>query len=189
MNYTIVVPDNIVVVDGFAIFDIDMTGLDPNLRVVQFNDIAKEEEYFNGPNIPITNINKYQFIIDRYNIKKAEIDNDNFIKEMRSTTDPYFAMTPEEKQVALYNDIINFTQKRLDDFAQTRNYDGILSAASYATSTNLKFQTEGQYCVDVRDLTWAKLYEILAEIQAGTRQAPNSFSDIESELPVLSWPV
>jgi hypothetical protein len=98
-------------------------------------------------------------------------------------------MTPEEKQVALYKDVIKFTQKRLDDIAQTRNYDGILSAASYATSTNLKFKTEGQYCVDVRDLTWAKLYELLAEIQAGTRQAPNSFSDIESELPVLSWPV
>ena len=189
MNITIVVPDKTMIVDGFCIFDIDMTGLPENLKVVQFNETDKQEEFTDSPTIPLASFDKYQFMLDRFNIKKAAIDNENFIQEMRSTTDPYFAMTPEEKQVALYNDIIKFTQKRLDDFAQTRNYDGILSAASYATSTNLKFQIEGQYCVDVRDLTWAKLYEILAEIHAGTRQAPNSFSDIESELPVLSWPV
>ena len=189
MDIVIVVPDKLMIVDGFCIFDMDMNGLPNNLRAVQFNSKSKHEEYENLPNVHIVDFNKYQFMLDRFNIRKAAIDNENFIQEMRSTTDPYFAMTPEEKQVALYNDIIKFTQKRLDDFAQTRNYDGILSAASYATSTNLKFQIEGQYCVDVRDLTWAKLYEILAEIQAGTRQAPNSFSDIESELPVLSWPV
>ena len=52
-----------------------------------------------------------------------------------------------------------------------------------------KFQTEGQYAVTARDATWEKLYEILAEVEAGTRPIPTSFSDIESELPVLIWPV
>lgn len=189
MNLTIIVPDNTVYIDGVAISGIDLTGIPDGLNAVQFTNNVKQEEYVDGSVLPLTSYAKYQTIIDRFNIKKAEIDNFNFIREMRSTTDPYFSMTPEEKQVALYNDIIKYTQRRLDEFAQTRNYDGILSAASYATSLNERFQTEGQYCVDVRDLTWAKLYEILAEIQAGTRQAPNSFSDIESELPVLSWPV
>ena len=49
--------------------------------------------------------------------------------------------------------IVNKTQKRLDDFAKTRNYDGILSACTYATSEVPKFNAEGVYCVQIRDAT------------------------------------
>ena len=89
----------------------------------------------------------------------------------------------------LMQSIVDATQKRLDDFARTRNYDGILSACTYATSTVPKFVTEGQYCVEARDATWAKLYEMLTEVEAGTRPVPTGFADIEPELPVLEWPV
>ena len=92
-------------------------------------------------------------------------------------------------QQALQDGIVTATQQRLDDFARTRNYDGILSACTYATSTVPKFQAEGQYAVTARDATWAKLYEMLAEVEAGTRPMPTSFADIEPELPVLTWPV
>lgn len=84
--------------------------------------------------------------------------------------------------------IIQATQQRLDIFAKTRNYDGILSLCTYATSTNLKFKLEGQYGVEARDATWEKLYEILAEVETGTRPMPIGFKDIESELPILQWP-
>lgn len=84
--------------------------------------------------------------------------------------------------------IVEATQKRLDDFAKTRNYDGILSACTYATSAIPKFQTEGQYCVGARDATWAALYQILADVQAGTRTMPTGYADIEPDLPVLAWP-
>lgn len=93
--------------------------------------------------------------------------------------------TPEE----VTKIIVNATQLRLDDFAKTRNYDGILSLCTYATSTVPKFQTEGQYGVTARDDTWAKLYEIMAEVEAGTRPMPEGYSDIEPELPLLKWPV
>jgi hypothetical protein len=92
--------------------------------------------------------------------------------------------TPEEIQ----EEIVKSTQQRLDSFAQTRNYDGILSACTYATSTVEKFQIEGQYCVEARDLTWSKLYEILAEVESGIRSMPTSYSDIKNELPILQWP-
>lgn len=78
-------------------------------------------------------------------------------------------------------------QKRLDDFARTRNYDGILSAATYATSTVPKFATEGQYAVEARDTTWAKGYEILAAVEAGQRAAPTP-DELAAELPALAWP-
>ena len=91
---------------------------------------------------------------------------------------------PEELQA----EIVAATQARLDTFARTRSYDGILSACTYATSTVPRFQAEGQYCVEARDATWARLYEMLAEVRAGTRPVPNGFSDVEPGLPALTWP-
>lgn len=79
-------------------------------------------------------------------------------------------------------------QKRLDDFAKTRNYDGILSAATYATSTVPKFAAEGQYAVEARDATWAKGYEVLAAVEANARPLL-SLEELAAELPSLAWPV
>lgn len=85
--------------------------------------------------------------------------------------------------------IVQATQDRLDSFARTRNYDGILSACTYATSNVPKFSREGQAAVNLRDATWAALYQILEEVQAGQREAPTGFSDIEHLLPPLEWSV
>lgn len=86
------------------------------------------------------------------------------------------------------DEIISAVQGRLDAFAHTRNYDNILSAATYATSSIQKFAAEGQYAVAARDATWVKLYEILGEVDSGTRAAPSGYTDIEGELPELAWP-
>jgi hypothetical protein len=94
-----------------------------------------------------------------------------------------------QQQAELQQNIVAQTQQRLDSFANTRNYDGILSLCTYATSTVTKFQAEGQYGVEARDATWAKLYEIMAEVQVGTRPMPTGFADIEADLPTLAWPV
>lgn len=98
------------------------------------------------------------------------------------------AIPAEELLQALQQEIVQATQVRLDDFARTRSYDGILSACTYATSSVPKFQAEGQYCVVARDETWATLYTILAEVEAGVYPMPTSFADIEPELPALVWP-
>lgn len=89
---------------------------------------------------------------------------------------------------ALQAFVVTQTQARLDDFARTRNYDGILSACTYATSTVPKFAAEGQYCVTARDQTWATLYRYMAEVEAGTKPMPSGFADVEPVLPVLVWP-
>lgn len=78
-------------------------------------------------------------------------------------------------------------QKRLDDFARTRNYDDILSAATYATSAVPKFKAEGQYAVEARDATWVKCYEVLAAVEVGSRPMPTT-DELLAELPVLTWP-
>lgn len=92
------------------------------------------------------------------------------------------------KQQRLKSEITRQVQKRLDDFAKTRDYDGILSAITYTSSTNPKFAAEANYCLSARDATWTKMYELLDEVLAGTRPIPLSIEDIESELPVLVWP-
>jgi hypothetical protein len=88
----------------------------------------------------------------------------------------------------IQSEIVTATQNRLDDFARTRNYDGVLSLCTYATSTNSKFKSEGEYGVEARDATWATLYEIMTEVEAGTRPMPSGYADIEAELPALVWP-
>ena len=98
-----------------------------------------------------------------------------------------FSHPPKEPD-AIRSEILQATQQRLDDFARTRNYNGILSLCTYATSTVPKFQAEGQYGVSARDATWAKLYEMLAEVGAGTRPMPTGYADIKPELPELTWP-
>lgn len=92
------------------------------------------------------------------------------------------------KLEALQRNIVERTQARLDAFALTRNYSSILSATTYSDSSVTKFATEGAYAKQVRDTTWATLYQILSEVQAGTRPAPASYEEIEPELPVLQWP-
>lgn len=93
-----------------------------------------------------------------------------------------------EKVEQIKQAIVQATQQRLDSFAQTRGYDGILSACTYAASSVPKFAAEGVYAVGARDATWAALYGVMADVQAGNTPMPASFADIEPLLPVLSWP-
>jgi len=99
--------------------------------------------------------------------------------------DPNAPKTPDQ----IISEIVNATQRRLDEFARSRMYGGILSACTYATSKETRFQIEGQYCVEARDATWAKMYELLGEVQAGVRPMPTGFADVEAQLPALVWPV
>ena len=87
----------------------------------------------------------------------------------------------------IQNDFTEAVQAYLDGFARTRNYDGILSAASYATSKNPRFAAEGQYAVEARDAVWAKGYEIMGAVLAGERPLP-TLEEVLAELPALAWP-
>lgn len=117
----------------------------------------------------------------------ANTDYQRYLEWLAEGNTPLPVDPPTPEQIMA--ECVDRTQKRLDDFARSRGYDNILSACTYATSTVPKFQKEGQYCVEARDATWAKLYEILAEVEAGTRPMPSGFADVEPLLPPLEWPV
>jgi hypothetical protein len=122
----------------------------------------------------------------------AETDHlvDNSCEKMDVSTIPHVVMpyssakTPEQTKA----EILAATQRRLDDFAQTRGFDSVLSAATYAGSAVAQFAAEGQRAAALRDATWAALYGMLAAVLAGTRAMPSGFADIEAELPTLTWP-
>lgn len=105
--------------------------------------------------------------------------------EVRSASSQEIA----DRKQAIKARITDQVQQRLDEFAMTRGYDGIISACSYATSQHPKYGPEGRYCVSAREDTWDVLFTIESEVIAGTRPMPMSYAEIEQDLPVLAWPV
>lgn len=100
-------------------------------------------------------------------------------------------MTPEQvaiKNQELWTSYTTDTQDRLDTFAQTRGYDGILSLCTYATSPTQKYATEGQYGVSARDNTWHDFYKLMDDVNAGLAPMPTNYSEVVAVLPVLEWP-
>jgi len=93
-----------------------------------------------------------------------------------------------ERARQLQADIVEATQRRLDEFAKLRNYDGILSACTYAGSAVPRFAAEAAVAMAARDATWATLYSLLGEINAGTRPVPSGYAEIEPLLPTIEWP-
>lgn len=96
-------------------------------------------------------------------------------------------LNPAPSPEAILETMRKAIQAHLDTKPKERLYDGILSLCTYATSTNPKFAAEGQAGVAWRDACWAKGYEIMAEVQAGTRDIP-TVEELLAELPVFRWP-
>jgi hypothetical protein len=88
-----------------------------------------------------------------------------------------------EQRIAV---LVAAVQKKMDETAKTRNYDGILSLCSYASSTNTKFATEALAGMSWRDACWDYCYTLLASVQAGTAQEP-SVQELLAGLPTISW--
>jgi hypothetical protein len=97
---------------------------------------------------------------------------------------PAPVLAPSQDPTSAYVDAV---QAHLDAEARTRNYDGILSACTYATSTVPKFKAEGQACVDWRDAVWSQCYTLLAQVQSGATPPP-TVEALVASLPPMAWP-
>lgn len=92
-----------------------------------------------------------------------------------------------EAQKFLVDTYTTAAQVMLDAEARERNYDGILSLCSYATSTVPRFRDEGQAGVRWRDAVWATAYDVLSRFQAGQMATPTVEEFLEM-LPAMAWP-
>lgn len=80
----------------------------------------------------------------------------------------------------------DYVQRHLDSVAATKGYDSLISAASYATSSNTKFKADGIAAIKWRDAVWTACNAYLTEVQAGTKSIP-TVEELLASLPSLSW--
>ncbi len=104
-----------------------------------------------------------------------------------ATTAPTVSALPVALTKAIQDSATNIVQNILDNFAKTKGYSGIASAASYFNSTIATFASEGNAAIYCRDLTWSRLYNYLNQVTSGAVPFVSSFDDILKKLPVLSW--
>jgi len=75
-------------------------------------------------------------------------------------------------------------QDHLDATARSRRYDSIVSACSYAGAAN-RFQAESVAFIQWRAAVWDHCYQVLADVQAGTRAVPTA-DELIAELPAFA---
>ena len=77
-------------------------------------------------------------------------------------------------------------QSYMDLKVQERDYADIVAACSYSSSTDHIFAAEGIACVKWRDAVWRKYFDVMADVDEGTREFPTA-EEMIAELPVLKW--
>jgi hypothetical protein len=99
------------------------------------------------------------------------------------------AMTADQiaqAAVQAQQQVVAAVQAFMDQTAQSRNYDSLLSLCTYATSSNPTFQKEGQAGVVWRDAVWTFCYALLAQVDAGSAPSP-TVAGILAQLPAIGW--
>jgi hypothetical protein len=99
----------------------------------------------------------------------------------------FVAPAPVPPPLPVESDYVNAIQAMLDRKVQERRYLSILSACSYAASTNTTFKAEADACNAWRDAVWLKAYSVLDEVKTGTLAQP-AIPDLLAMLPALTWP-
>lgn len=87
----------------------------------------------------------------------------------------------------VFSQMVDYAQKRLDDFAAKKNYDNMVSLVTYLDSAVPKFAQEAQIGKEARDNTWLPLIQFMEGIQTGVTPIPRKMQDIVDLLPVLTW--
>ncbi len=94
--------------------------------------------------------------------------------------------TPSPEEVRL--ELTRAVQGFMNETAAGLGYDSIYSAVTYAEEPAVpKYQAEGRALRAWRSLVWAKCYEVLAAVEAGTRAVPSA-AELIAELPVFTAP-
>ena len=98
-------------------------------------------------------------------------------------------LSPEDQSNLIQQKIQSLGQsvnQHLDSVAKSKDYDSIISACTYASSSISLYRAEGEKCVAWRDAVWVKVYDVLSEVQSGSRPIPSA-EQLISELPEMQW--
>ena len=181
-HVTVVPADSLIIVDGEPL-RFAYTAPD-TLHAIQWRDGQGHMEFADDLNHPISGSELYAEEVAPYvALWTAEKNRLAALAAEAAARSEAEYNSPEAAQARFTAAI----QSHLDAWAQTRNYDGIMSACTYATSTVEKFRAEGQRAVELRDATWAAGYAIMDSVLSGQRPMP-SLDEVMAELPPLLWP-
>ncbi len=75
----------------------------------------------------------------------------------------------------------------LDVFANTRDYDSIVSLCSYATDPDPAHVAEAQRGVGLRSQAWASIRDYQMAVTTGASPVPRFESEIFAVVPALTW--
>lgn len=131
--------------------------------------------------------NKYEVLIS-YEIKAFTLQNLlNSIYPLNDSSDKKKSDISE----ALYNRILELANEeitnRLNNFAASRGYDGILSLCNYKDDSYIKFATEANRGIILRSATWQMAETYLNALNNETVNIPRNISEIYNNLPSLTW--
>lgn len=114
-------------------------------------------------------------------INKFLTDNDIII--------PVAEIGPSERELTddeLFTVIQENIQRRLDEIAQSKNYDDVFSCISYINSGVKTFANEAKALSNYRDTCWNICYEMLNNYTAGKIKRP-TLQDVMDKLPKFEW--
>jgi hypothetical protein len=100
---------------------------------------------------------------------------------------PSYDQVYEDAMATVRAELTSFVQGIIDANAKERGYDSILSLCTYATSTNPRFQAEGQAGVVCRDKAWALGYDLEAKVRRGEIPIPTK-EEVAALVESIDWP-
>jgi hypothetical protein len=100
---------------------------------------------------------------------------------------PFTAEEQAERVAQIIQTLGKAVKAHLDATVQAKDYDSIISACTYATSSVARHRDDGLACVNWRDAVWLEVYMIMDQVEAGTRPVP-TIEALIAELPELVWP-
>lgn len=114
-------------------------------------------------------------------------DESGLVHTKEQQMDAYLFEIEKQRLNGIENLIVREIQKRLDTFARLKRYDHVDKIYMRSTLFGSPFQEECFHAAIRMDEYWKKYIDILAQVKIGLRQHPESFAEIEGEMPVLEW--
>lgn len=107
--------------------------------------------------------------------------------ETQEERDTAIVADAEAKRLAAIAGIVADMESLFDTIAQSKRYDNRVTCALRAGYAG-PFQAEGLAFATWMDTCNATAYQMLAEVQAGTRQMPATSAEALALLPEMVWP-
>jgi hypothetical protein len=124
---------------------------------------------------PETDDNSYvRFVDDEWTIFKMQIVDDRMEQEPQPTI---------EEQLKHLSSVVRM---HMHTKVQEKDYDNIISACSYISSTNDQFREEAQKCIEWRDNVWEMFHAITQDVHSRLIEVPTE-EDLIKMLPELIW--